>query len=1061
MSAVLGRPVDEVQRRATSESFTELGGSSLDAMQVAARCERELGRIVDILGLLGLRPLAETVASVPPADENAVRRPKPDTEAESAAKDPRWTLTPVPEQHGFLHAEARLGEGSQNQVFGLELNGRLHAKTLEDAVHRLIDRHESLRTAFRKHGDGWSRRVLEIWEPGLIRQHAPTPAGSSPAEMVNTALDRGSRHFTAAIGRPPMMFLLTRFSPTHHLLTFVFHHALADGWSIGLLARELLDIYVELDGGPKLNKQAAPTPEVLLTRRTEGIESGRQAELTVRRTDQLRDYPTVVELPTDADRPAKFDFRGDRLRFGLGDAARDAAERLAREAGVSRTAVLLATWQLIIGRRTGQPKFLIGTATAGRMDIRLTDLIAPCAALAPIRCDLIDNQPIREYLQATAQALVESVEFAEVPIGDLTRRLDAVTDGRRMPLVQIGFSAQDQILPTNMTAGELTAAVHESYAGWAASDASLFVQHWGERPRLVLEYATSAITTQDALGLATAYEATLIDLGVDVDARLGTVRGMSREQRAILESVSTGPYLKREDDMWRLITRAAENNPDGIAVLEGGTGKAITYRQLMVAAAHQSAALARLGVVEGDIVAIAVPRGVSEIVSILGAMRIGAAYVGLDTSNPPPRLTHMLGLTKPSVVLATPDRQAVLSGLLADGTKMIEPVDGLAVAGRPADAPEPVPNDMERVAYLVFTSGSTGLPKAARIAHRGVVRLSDRSRHFPLSTDDRMLRVAALSFDASVYEIFPPLANGATVVAFPDTLPQPSLLAEMFERHQITAALLITAMFRALVSYHPESFAPFRRLLVGGDVVPVEPVRELLYRYPGLILANAYGPTECSVLATEYPMTDPAEVEEQLPIGGPIDNTSIVLLDANGGLVPPGGIGEICCVGDGVAIDYLDDPVRTKAAFGHLDLDGVEPGTGPRMYRSGDLARWDIHGRLRFKGRRDGQVKIRGFRIELGEIRERIAAHPAVSDVVVGTTDGDDSSRKILAGVVLVEPLDDAVDELRKFAAQTLAKYAVPARWALVDELPMTQNHKVDMRQLERIAEGAAVAAQS
>ncbi|GAA2517660.1 non-ribosomal peptide synthetase [Winogradskya humida] len=1042
MSAVLSRPVEDVVRRAATASFTELGGSSLDAMKAAVRCETELGRPVDILGLLGFDPLADTLATVPePTDQQAAPQLDP---------DPRWKLEPVPEQQGFLHAEALMGNGSQNQVFGLELTGPLHVQTLTEAVHLLIARHESLRTAFRQEGDGWSRRVLPEWLPGVIRQHAPTPADASPAEVVNGALDRGSRHFTAALGRPPMMFLLTRFAPNHHLLTFVFHHALADGWSIGLLTRELLDVYGELAGGPSVPSAPAATPELLAIRRAEGLASGRLAKLATRRVEQLRGYPTVVELPSDAVRPDHFDFRGDRLRFGLGAAAKEGAEALARIAGVSRTAVLLAAWQLVIARRTGQSRFLIGTATSRRTDARLMNLIAPCAALVPIRCDVRDDRPVREYLQATAQSLVESVEFADVPIGELARSLDAVVDGRRMPLAQIGFSAHDQILPADMTAGELTATVHESYAGWAASDASLFVQHWGDMPKLVLEYATSALTTQDALGLATAYEATLADLAMNPDSRLGTVRGMSREQRAILEAVRNGPDVERPDDLWQLISRTAQMYPDHVAVREDD-GRSITYRDLMTAAAHQAVALAGHGVGEGDVVAVAVPRSIAETVALMGILRLGAAYVGLDVANPPARLTHMLAVSRPVVLLATPDRRERLADLVL-GCPVLEPVDGLAVAGtEPVDVQPPAGNDPGRVAYLVFTSGSTGLPKAVRIAHRGVARLSDRSVHFPIRPGDRMLRVAPLSFDASVWEIFPALVNGASIEAFPDALPEPGRLADFLQNHGITTALLITALFRAVAGYRPEAFATMRILLVGGDVVPAEPVRDILTRFPGLVLANAYGPTEGTVIATQYAMTDPAEVEEQLPIGGPIDGTGIVLLDAAGGLVPPGGVGEICCLGPGVAIDYLDDPVRTKAAFGNLDVDGT--GTGPRLYHSGDLARWDTHGRLRFLGRRDGQVKVRGFRIELGEIRERIAAHPAIVDVVVGTTDGDDASRRVLAGVVLAEPLADAAAELKRFCAETLAPYAVPARWAFVDAFPLTPNSKVDMRELQRLAE--------
>jgi amino acid adenylation domain-containing protein len=1033
LASVLHRSPEEIEERAAHDSFVGLGGSSVDAMNVVAGAEEELGIAIDLGQLLGLAPLAAVLSAARAA---APRSPEP----QSTVDEYRPVIL---EQEGFLKFENFIGRNAVHQISSGELIGPFDEARLLDALRWLVARHEALRTVFVARDDGFARRVLPSWQPRLIRQELRAPAGEDPVTLVHAALAKGTGHLICSVGRPPVAYVLTRLADDHHLLSVVIHHALADGWSVGLLWRELVEQYRALRAGSPVDDEPAPSPDILTARWEKLTADDGLVDLTQRRIAQLASFPTVVELPSDATRPARFDFQGERLRFGLGPAARDAADRLADLARITRTSVLLAAWQLVIGRRCGLDRFLMGVTFAGRTDALTMRLVAPCASLVPIGCELTGDQPVDRYLQATSRAVAEGVTFASVPFASLSRGLRALSDGRRVPLVQVVFSAQDDFVPERLDCDGLVVRMHESFQGATAADASLFVLRWGDSPRLALEYATSVFTAAEAMTLAEAFEATLLDLVARFDQPLSTVRAMSAGQRRLLDELRDGADTGPLPGLWQLLEQRATENPDRVAVHEPGRDLTLTYRQLLHAVARQSTVLAASGVGEGDHVAIGLPRSVEEVVVILASLRIGAAYTALDPTSPTQRLARMLRTVAPRAVVGSLELLARLREVLPAGVAALTAADpGL---DEPAgNAPPAAPQWPDRIAYTVFTSGSTGEPKGVRIPQRGVTRLFAGSGPIPLGPDDRVLRLAALAFDISTLEIFGPLAAGAAIEFYPDELPQPSTVAAFFKEHGVTVAVLPSALFRTVAEHRPDAFAGVRHLVTGGDVVPAGPVRALLERHPGLVVSNSYGPSENAVVTTQYDMADPTDVEDPVPIGGPIAGSGVVVLDEAGDLVPPGGIGELCCLGDGLAVDYLDDPARTKAAFGALD--------GVRLYRSGDIVRWDGGGRIRFLGRRDGQVKIRGYRIELDEVRARLFEHPAVSDVVVAAVGNDSGTRRLLAAVVLKEPLADPVDELKRFAAEGLARYAVPALWAVVDRMPVTSNGKHDLRLLEQLA---------
>ncbi|GAA0614974.1 hypothetical protein GCM10010174_35840 [Kutzneria viridogrisea] len=1033
---VLGRGADAVLARATEESFVALGGTSMDAIKLVGLAERRLALAVDAGGLLGRTPLAAVLAAASECPPVAQVEPGEGPEL----------LELMETQRGLLLSENFSTGTEWHMLSSAELTGPLDLAALRETLRWLAARHESLRTVLvREDGQVW-RRVVPEWEPELFVQSLRVPEGDSPVRAVHEQLGSTSNHYLSPWTKPSYAFVLTTFGEQHHLLSMLVHHVISDGWSVGLMWQEFAQAYGRLRAGQELDPTPAPTPDVVVRRRQALDASGSLVSITQDRIAQLSGLPTVVEVPSDTPRPQAFDYKGAMLDFGLSRQAREACEQLAARAKVTRTAVLLGAWALVIGRRTGMAEFLIANSVGMRPTEEILGVFGPCAAPAPMVCRLPEDQTVEQFLHGTAAAMADSLSYGDVRLAELMMGTGAfaVADGRRIPMTQIVFSANDQFAPESLHAGELEVRLHEGHCGGAPNDLLLYVQRWGDSPLLSLEYATSAYSASDANDLAEAVEGTLLELERHYADPLGTVRGMSDRQRQVLLDLRDGRPADVSRTAWQLVERQALATPDAVAVQDPQSDITLTYRQLHTAVEIQSAMLAAAEVRENDHVVVAVPRSAAEVVAVLAILRLGVAYVSLHPASPPDKLTKMLAKVHPKAIIGTESGVAPLLPLMSGRCAVVAPAD-LSAAGTELPIPPAAPADPERVAYILFTSGSTGDPKPVRVPDRAIVRLVADPDYIDLRPEDRYMRFATLSFDVSVLEVFTPLISGGALVVCPETSLTPSELAQFFAQQHISVVYLTSGLFRVLADSRPDAFAGVRCVLAGGDVVPAEQVRSLLQSYPGLRVGNLYGPTENGVWTTLHLMSDASEVSDPLPIGRPMAGNGVLVLDEAGRLVPPGGVGELCCLGDGLAVDYYNSPEQNAKAFG-ITEDGL------RIYRTGDVARWDRLGRVRFFGRRDNQVKIMGFRVELGEVRSRLLEHPSVRDALVIAVGADSDSRRVLAGVVLAEDAPCTREELAGFVAETVPAYAVPTLWAIVDRMPVTPNGKADVRALEQAA---------
>ncbi|MCP3800880.1 amino acid adenylation domain-containing protein [Allokutzneria sp. A3M-2-11 16] len=528
--------------------------------------------------------------------------------------------------------------------------------------------------------------------------------------------------------------------------------------------------------------------------------------------------------------------------------------------------------------------------------------------------------------------------------------------------------------------------------------------------------------------------AAAVDEMTSLDGPLEDVRCIAPERRRILDAL-VGADVPAVD-IETLFLEQVRRRPREVAVRDASVE--LTYEQLAHAADQYAGVLRSAGVRPGDTVLVATRRSVGEVVALLGIIRLGAAYAGFDDDAPEARLSRIIGKLAPAVAVtdaSTADHPALHELTCVDSWQPGQHDD------RPLDWTPGSP-DPHRTAYIAFTSGSTGEPKGVVVPHHAVTRLA-LTTELQVRPGDRVLRMAPLAFDASTYEIWVALLNGATLEAFPAKLPTVGKLEKFFKDNKISVAWLTASLFRLVAQSRPRALAGLRWLVSGGEVVPHEAVARVLDLHPGLVITNGYGPTENTTFTTTHTVRDSAEIDGPLPIGRPIAGTKVFVLDHNARLLPPGAVGELYAAGSGLADGYLDDETETKGRFGHFS-----PDVGERLYRTGDLVRLDPSGNVVFLGRVDKQVKLDGHRIEPEEISTALVRHPDVRDAVIVVSRQANRSAQLVAAVVLRPGTDADPRSLRTYLSDLLPSYAIPAQWVVVDEIPLTRNGKVDEQAL-------------
>ncbi|MGC4808260.1 amino acid adenylation domain-containing protein [Micromonospora sp. DT233] len=1006
--AKLWASVFGVARVGVDDPFFALGGHSLLAVRLISRLREEVGVDVSLRDLfegLTVARLADAVTAAPAADAAPALVPGGDDEPAVASFGQERLL--------FLQ---RLHPDSPSYVIPVawRVDGRLDEATLRRALERLAARHDALRTRF------VDDTPVVDGEPRVELRRVDADAWSD-----DLAAAQLRRPFDLAAG-PLWRAALVRL-PDHDVLLLVLHHIVADGWSLGVIARELGDLYAGATPPPPPVRYA----DYARWQRADLTEARLAGELDWWR-GALAGVP-ALELPTDRPRPAVLGTDGATHRFDLPADALRALTRLAAAHATTLHTVLLAAFQALLGRLTGQTDFAVGTPVAGRSRAEVENVVGFFVNTLAVRADLTGDPTLAELIGRVREATLGAYEHADVPFERVVEQLRPERDLSRTPVYQTMFALRD----TAATALRLPGTTAEELPlGWrtAKFDLTLFVDQApdGSYAGLV-EYATDLFDAATARRFAEAYRRLLAALAADAGFRLGDwdVVDPAERDRLLAAGTAARPPLPQRA-VHQLVAERAAADPDRAAVVDGDA--VWTYAELRRRADRLARRLAERGVGPETVVAVSLPRGAELVCAQLAILTAGGAYLPLDADQPAERSRYLIADTGAALLLTTPGRTAddlgcpVLDPTAADPTAAAstEPGAAGAVAVHP-----------DQLAYVVYTSGSTGRPKGIGITHRAVVRTVHDGGYVGLGPDDRVAFAANPVFDAATFEVWATLVAGATlVVTPPDVALDPAALAAHLARHRVTTCFLTTALFHQVVRERPDALRGLRHVLFGGEAADPAAVDALLAHGGPERLLNMYGPSEVTTFATWHPITA-ALGGAAVPIGRPTNNTTAYVVDDRLRPVGVGTVGELLLGGPGLARGYVGSARRTAERF----LPDPFGPPGGRLYRTGDLVRWSADGVLEFVGRADGQVKVRGFRVEPGEIEAAVRRHPAVRDAAV-LARPDRSGALSLVAYVVADPAE--LGDLRAHLTGTLPAYLVPAAVVVLDELPLTANGKID-----------------
>ncbi|MCP4655911.1 MAG: amino acid adenylation domain-containing protein, partial [bacterium] len=1039
-SRILRTTGPSTRRIGVHDNFFALGGHSLVATRL-------ISRIRDLFGVeLELRNIFEapTPAALVEWSDRA-RRAGPAFAAppiEPLSGDREGVALSFAQQRLWFLAQLDPASAVYNIPLALRLRGPLHPAALERSLDEIVRRHAALRTRFGTRAE----EPCQLISPPAFH---PLPVvdltalAAAEDELRRLASEEARRPFDLALG-PLLRTGLLRVGEAEHVLLVTMHHVASDGWSVELLYRELAPAYQAYSAGraPVLPELGIQYADFACWQREWLQGEVLESQLAFWR-EQLAGIPGALDFPTDRPRPAVESYRGATRAVVLPQASGDALWALSREQGCTLYMTLLAAFQVLLHRHTGQDDVVVGSLIANRNRSQIEGLIGFFVNTLVLRGDLAGDPGFPELLAGVRELALQAYAHQDLPFEKLVEELEPERDLSRHPLFQIAFHLLNMIPPA---LEGLEVSPLEVSTGTAKFDLELAIRETGDELVAVAEYSTDLFDATTILRLLESYRTLLAALAADPQRRLSELPLLApaAAQQLHVEWNDTGRPDPGGVTIPALFEAPAVASPDATAVVAGD--QRLSYRGLNRRANRLARHLRTLGVGPEILVGICLERSAEMVVAILGVLKAGGAYLPLDPEYPRERLAFMLDDAKALLVL-TEER---LLGVLPDaGARVLcldRGVDREAIAEYRGDDLVDVAG-AENLAYLIYTSGSTGRAKAVAIEHRSAVAMVEWSREvFAPEEVAAVLASTSICFDLSVFELFVPLSRGGTVILAATALDLPAL----------PAASEVT-----LINTVPSAMA---ELLRAGGVGPGvrtinlagEPLRRALVdEIAGLGTAgrvlNLYGPSEDTTYSTSTVVAQGMSAEPT--IGRPVAGTRSYLVDRDLRPVPAGVVGELLLAGEGLARGYLDRPEQTASRFppdpwsawpGTLHL---SPSGGTRMYRTGDLARFAPDGELEFLGRIDHQVKVRGFRIELGEIEATLGRHPGVREVVVVAREDEPGDPRLVAYLVPGGDGAPAAAQLRAFLGKTLPDYMVPVFVAL-EALPLTANGKVDRRAL-------------
>lgn len=1016
-----------------ADDFFEKGGHSLLAMRVKAAVLKQLKVNLDVRDLFVYTQLQALAAHIDATFQGAkiteqLKQVRPTKIPLSYAQESVWFLDQL---HG--------GSAEYHIPAAVRLTGKLDVTVLEAALKEVVDRHEILRSVIDTSEEEPHLQFLDAqnWELVLTDK---TQATTTVKEDIYAASKRPivlTKDFK-------LRAELFRYSSEEHVLVLVMHHIAADGWSESILVEEFLSAYQA-----KLQGKEAVLPELpvqyvdyILWQRKKNNSLEEQLSYWEKKLAGVE----ILEFPTDFKRPETLSTRGATVSFTIAEEETNAMRALAQAQKGTLFMSLLSAFNLLLYRYAGQGDICVGTPIAGRTHQEFEGLIGFFVNTLAIRTELRADMSFQELLAQVRATALEAFKYQDTPFEKVVERTTGKRDINRNPLYQVMFTYQNTPEVADLQLNGLTSELLEPSELQVHSDLHMIVEESGSELQVEIEYRKDLFETATIERLATHFSNLVKAVVTYPEKELASLAMLSPAEEAQLLSFNAANLeLDSEETILDLFNQQVQRKPEALALI--APNNTMSYGELNSKAESLAADLQGLGVRRGDFVPICMERGIPTVVGIFAILKLGAAYVPIDPSNPKDRILFIVDDCNAKTVLTQPDVLATVQG-----TSEVRWVDTLALLNNSKEAsvfqaPEII--SQSDTAYSIYTSGTTGRPKGAVISHRALysfVCFSDQTH--PLKEGDRMTFKTNFGFDMAIPEIFGWIKGGASMVIVPDaTVRDLGQFINELNRQQVTQLNLVPSHLTAFMEYvlaNDIEMPSIEYFLIGGEVLPVRTVRNYQKSKLTASLDNIYGPTETTVFCNYYRASELPANAVTVPIGKPTPNAAIYILDDHLNLLPVGVVGELCIGGTGLGKGYLNRPDLTAAKFVANPFV-----TGQRLYKTGDLAKWLPDGNVSYIGRKDSQVKVNGYRIELGEIETVLNQCQQVKLGVVIAKELPGGGKQLQA-FVQGETREVQLDQISAELGEKLPEYMVPKQLVVLEEFPLNRNGKIDRNELAK-----------
>jgi amino acid adenylation domain-containing protein len=1026
----------KLEKASIEESFFELGGHSLLATQLVSRLRTTFEIELPLRVVFEWPTAAGLAQQIETARQNGQTFLAPPIER--ADRQQALPLSFAQQRLWFID-QLEPGSPAYNIPVAVKLQGELNEACLERSFQEIVNRHEVLRTRFVMQ-EGEPIQVIEPTYKLVLEVLDLSHLGESGREAVARvqASEEAVKPFDLSQGSLLRVRLL-KLGTEEYILLVTMHHIISDGWSVGLFIKELSTLYeAYLDGKesplPALELQYADFA-VWQRRWLQGEVLEQQLSYWKKQLEGVQ----ALELPSDYARPPVISYRGAIKHFAIPLDISNRLQEIGRKEGVTLYMTLLAAFQLLLSRYTEQEDVAVGTAIANRNHWATEPLIGFFVNQLVMRTKIAGNPRFTELLRRVREVTLSAYTHQDLPFEKLVEELAPERDTARTPLFQVFLALQNKSLE-EPAPGKLRLSGFNLDQQQAKFDLTLIFDQQDSGVSGVVEYAQDLFEEETIDRLCHHLLAVFDRATASPQLPINEYHLLTKaeENQLLVSWNDTRREFPQNRCVHQLLQEQAYRTPDRIAIAT--EEEAVSYLELEARANQLAWHLSERGIGPEILVGVYLERSVELIVALLAILKAGGAYLPLDLNAPSQRLafiledtqTHLL-ITEQGLLTKLPDNRPETILLSKESLKGLEQKQQSFTVDIQANT----------LAYVMYTSGSTGQPKGVAVSHRNICRLVKAQNYVDISLEDKFLQLAPVSFDASTFEVWGCLLNGACLLLPPPHTPSLEELGEWIRNFRISILWLTAGLFHQMVENQLSSLRSVRQLLAGGEVISPTYLKMAIDELPSCKIINGYGPTENTTFTTFFPAINKNRIRETVPIGQPITNTQAYVLGQQGDLLSVGIWGELYTGGEGVARGYIGHPELSSERF---VPDPFSRKPGSRMYKTGDRVRWRNDGNLEFHGRFDHQVKIRGYRIELGEIEATLCALSTVQQAIALVREYGADDKRIIAYIVAEEDVD--IQQVRKYLQMKLPEYMLPSAIVTLSEFPLTQNGKINRQAL-------------